>query len=163
MNPEIQTVVDRLELVERQNSGWKLVALLALVLAAVAIALPFVQPRASGLEQGRFSLVETNRLRLRGPDGSIAAELACDANGSVWFLVGRRVTGCAQLVVLQGKPSLTMTDSRGRLQVALDGSEHPGLHLTPGASSGATLRADAGRGGELWLRDAQGRPRFHAP
>lgn len=163
MNPEIQMVVDRLELVERQNSGWKLVTLLALALAAVAIALPFVQPRSPGLGRGRFSVVEANRIQLRGPDGSIAAELASDGVGSVWFLVGRRATGCAQLVVLQGKPSLTMTDSRGRMQIALDGSEHPGLHLTPGSASGVSLRADGAKGGELWLRDAQGRPRFHAP
>jgi len=164
MNPEIQTVVDRLELVERQNAGWKLVALLALLLAAAALALPFMQARTPRLERGKFSVVEANRIQLRGPDGSVDAELASGGNGSAWLLIGRRATGCAQLVVLNGRPSLIMAEPNDRMRIVLDAAERPGVYLTPGASlSGVTLRADAARGGELWLRDAQGRPRFHAP
>jgi hypothetical protein len=164
MNPELQTVLDRLELVERQSLGWKLITVLALAVAVAAVAAPFVRARPPALEHARFSVVEANRIQLRGPDGSIAAELAASPEtGSVWFLLGRRATGCAQLVVLNGQPSLTMADSKGRMQIALDGSENPGLYLKPGNVSGVTLRADATKGGEIWVRDGQGRPRFHAP
>jgi hypothetical protein len=164
MNPELQTVVDRLELVERQNSGWKIITLLALALAAAAVALPFMKARPVGLERGRFSVLEADRIQLRAPDGSVAAELACQANGSAWFLLGRRATGCAQLVVLNGRPSLILAESKDRLRIVLDGSERPGLYLTPeGTLAGMTMRADATRGGEISVRDLQGRTRFHAP
>ena len=165
MNPELQTLVDRLELLERQNRSLKLVAALALVLALSAVALPFVRPPATVGDRTRFSVVEANRFLLRDLNGTIAGGLEGQPDGSLRFVLGNRSTASAHLIVPRdGPPQLTLRAPDGRVQLGLAGSDRPGVWLSPnGHDALVSLGTGEGAGGEILLRDAQGRPRFHAP
>ena len=83
MNPETQIVVDRLELVERQNRTLKLTSIVALLLSVVAVAMAFIRPASAPAERARFSVVETQRLLIRDLGGSVAGGIETQTDGSV--------------------------------------------------------------------------------
>ena len=165
MSVELQTVVDRLELVERQNRNLRLVAMLALLLAVTAIAMPFVRPPVPAGGIGRFSVVEANRFLLRDLNGSIAGGIENLPDGTVRMVLGGRGSASAHLALPRtGAPQFTLRTSAGQVRVGLDGSDHPGIWLSQdGPYAQVALGTSAAKGGEIWVRDALGRPRFHAP
>jgi len=165
MNPELQTLVDRLELLERQGRGWRLVALLALLLAATALALPYLKSTRTGGATARFGVVEANRFLVRDLDGTVAGALESRPDGSLRLMLGGRSGGSAHLVLPRaGAPQFTLRGPDGRVRMGLDGSDHPGLWLSQdGRYSQVALGTTPAAGGVVWVRDAEGRPRFHAP
>jgi len=165
MNPELQTVVDRLELIERQNRGLRVLALLALTLAAAAIAMPFLRPSGPPGGSARFSVVEANRFLLRDLNGSVAGGIESLPDGGLRMVLGGRSTASAHLVLPRsGAPQFTLRSSGGAVRVGLDGSDRPGIWLSQdGRYSQVALGTSEGKGGEIWVRDPEGRPRFHAP
>ena len=165
MNPELQTLVDRLELVERQGRGWQLVALLALALAGVAIALPLVRPGGTPGGRARFSVVEANRFLLRDLNGTVAGGIENLPDGTVRMVLGGPSSASAHLVLPRGGgPQFTLRSPDGKVRIGLDGAERPGIWLSrDGRYSQAALGTTEGGDGELWVRDVTGRPRFHAP
>ncbi len=167
MNPELQTVVDRLELVEQQSRTWKTLALLALLLALVAIALPVLKPAlpAPTPSVARFSVVEANRFLLRDMSGQVAGGMEAQGDGSLRLVLGGRTTSSAHLVVPRtGSPQLTLRAPDGRVQLGMSGSDKPSVWLSPeGRFAQVSLGLTESGNGEVTLRDAVGRPRFHAP
>jgi hypothetical protein len=165
MNPELQTVVDRLELVERQNRSLRLMSLLALLIAVVAVVLPYVRPAAVEGGVARFSLVEANRFLLRDLNGSVAGGIENLPDGTVRMVLGGRGATSAHFVLPRsGAPQFTLRSNAGQVRVGLDGSDRPGFWLSQdGQYSQVALGTLEGKGGEIWVRDGLGRPRFHAP
>ncbi len=167
MNPELQTVVDRLELVERQHRTWKTLALFALLLALVAITLPLLKPAlpAPTPSVAKFSVVEANRFLLRDMSGQVAGGMEARADGSLRLVLGGRSTSSAHLVVSRsGPPQLTLRSPEGHVQLGLSGSDKPSVWLSPdGQYAQVSLGLAESGSGEVTLRDAVGRPRFHAP
>ena len=168
MNPELQTVVDRLELVERQSRIWKTLALVALGVGVVAIALPYALPSAplaSTPSRARYSVVEANRFLLRDRNGAIAGGMEAQADGSLRLVLGGRSTSSAHLVIPGGgAPQFTFRAADGRVQLGLGGAERPSIWLSPdGQYAQVSLGAGEAKGGEITVRDGVGRPRFHAP
>ena len=165
MNPETQIVVDRLELVERQNRTLKMTSIVALLLSVVAVAMAFMRPASAPAEKGRFSVVETQRLLIRDLGGSVAGGIETQTDGSVRLVLGGHAGPSAHLIVPRtGAPQLTLRAIDGSVQVGLSGSDRPSVWLSPdGRQPAVSLGTAENGGGEMWLRDAYGRPRFHAP
>ena len=165
MNPELQSVVDRLELIERQSRNWKWIAMLAVALAALSLALPLAGRAVAPEGRARYSVIEANRILLRDLNGSIAGGLESRPDGSLRLVLGGRTTSSAHLVVPRvGPPQFTLRAPDGRVQVGLTGSERPAAWLSAdGRNALVALGTAEGDGGEIWVRDAGGRPRFHAP
>lgn len=164
MNPELQTLVDRLELLERQGRTSKLVALISLAVAAAAIAVAFLQPNAAP-DRARYSVIETNRLLLRDLNGSIAGGMESQPDGSLRLVLGGRGTSSAHLVIPRGgAPQLTLRSPEGQVRAGIDASDRPSLWLSnDGRFSQVALGTTPMGQGEIWARDGEGKPRFHAP
>jgi hypothetical protein len=167
MNPELQTVIDRLELVERQNRGWKAVTLAGLALAAVAFALvlPQTRERAPRGDRVRASVVEANQLLLRDPNGTVVGGLEVDSRGTMRLVLGTAKTAAALLEVQSdGLAHLTLRGTDGAVRAALLGGSRPSLALSPeGERSSAAFLTQPDGGGALLLTDALGRVRFRIP
>ena len=149
MNPELQTLVDRIELVERQSRGWQLVALLALLVAGAAVALPFLRPNATPGGHARFTVVEANRFLLRDLDGSLAGGLENLPDGTVRLVLGGPATASAHLLLPRGGgPQFTLRAPDGRVRIGLDGANRPGIWLSrDGRFAQAALGTTAGGDG----------------
>ena len=66
MTPELQAALDRLDHVERQARGWKLLVVVAILIAAASIALPILRPRSAitpASDRARYSVVEAESLQ----------------------------------------------------------------------------------------------------
>ena len=172
MNPELQTVVDRLELVERQARGWKMLAVLALFVALAALVLPWTRPSATVVtpvasDRARYRVVEAQRFLLRDLDGRAAGGMEATADGALRLVLGSGYgpTGAAFLEVQKnGIVHLTMRGPDGSVRAALIGSHAPSLALSSqGQHSGAVLASRADGAGALTLIDDLGRTRFRAP
>ena len=165
MNPELQTLVDRLEIVERQSRSWKLTAFVALLLGAAALALPFARGAGVTPDRARFSVVEANRILLRDLNGSVAGGFESTADGTLRLVLGRRATASAHLVVHpDGVVEQTFLDPEGRVRAGWRSGPRASLWLSPdGAAATVALRTRDDGGGELQIRDADGRPRFRPP
>lgn len=165
MNPELQTLVDRLELVERQYRSAKWFGAIATLLALAALASALLRPATPAASTARFTVVEANRFLLRDLNGSIAGGLENLPDGTVRMVLGGRGSASAHLVLPHsGAPQFTLRSNAGQVRVGLDGSERPGIWLSQdGQYSQVALGTTDGKGGEIWVRDALGRPRFHAP
>lgn len=168
MNPELQSVVDRLETVERQSRGWKLLVVVALLLASAAIAIPILSPAAAPVShQTKFSVIEANRFLLRDRDGHVAGGLEVDRDGAIKLVLGRGY-GAMGAAFMEVRPDgivhVTLRGSDGGVRAALVGARTPSLALaSEGKRPGATLRTAADGLGALLLTDATGRTRFRAP
>ena len=164
MNSELQTVIERLELVERQSRSWKLTAMLALVAAVAALVLPLAQRGATAPDRARFSVVEANRFLLRDLNGTVAGGFESNTDGTLRMVLGSRTTASAHLVIARdGSATLTLRSPDGQVRAGLGGA-HPSVWVSPaGGAPVAALRTRDDGGGELVVRDADGRARFRAP
>ena len=167
MNPELQTLVDRLELLERHNRGWKLTTLVALIAAAAALVLQLQRAHVPGLgaDHARYSVVEANRFLLRDLDGSVSGGLESASDGTLRLVLGNRRTASAHLVIARdGTAQLTLRAPDGSVRAGLAGSNQPSAWLSPtGGEPTVAMRTRDDGGGEVLVRDAQGLPRFRAP
>lgn len=169
MNPELQTVVARIELLERQSGTLKLIAALSLVVALGAAAMTWMQSnkRAVPAETvGRFSSIEANRFILRDLDSRTAGGLEIDRNGTIRLVLGR--SGESGAVVLEaqrnGIAHVTLRDAQGAVRAGLVGSDQPSFALGGKPELPAiTLLANADGSGRIEVHDARGRVRFRAP
>ena len=175
MNPELQTLVDRIELLENEGRGWKAVALLGLILAVASIALlVFGRSRGAGpapqatvtRARGSFDVVEANRFLLRDAGGKVAGGLEVDKEGTAKLVLGGRfgTRGAAFLQVHEGGAvDLTLRGADGGLRAALVASEAPTFSLTSdGKNPNVKLTAPPRDRASLELRDSSGRLRYRA-
>ena len=168
MTPELQTVIDRLELVERQNGSLRLLSLLALLVALGAIAVSFlVSNRPPDTQRARYSVVEANRFLLRDLEGRTAGGMEVSRGGTIRLVLGRtpQATGSAFLEVQEnGVAHLTLRGADGGVRAALLGGSAPSVSLSPqGQRSSAALVTLGDGSGSLFLTDAMGRTRFRVP
>lgn len=170
MNPEMQTLVDRVELLERQSRGWKLAAMLALAFAALALlvsALPGLRPKSTLVppDRIRYSVVEANRFLLRSPGGDVSGGLEVDARGAIRLVLGNAGTAAAFLEIEHGgPPRLSLRGEDGGTRAELAGGDHPGLALAPRASRPTAVVSTLEDGtGSVLLTTSAGRQRFRAP
>jgi len=167
MNAELQTVVDRLELLERQNKGWKLMSLVALVIALIAMVWPFLAPAKAPDARALFSVVEANRFLLRDQDGRLAGGMEVGRDHTVKLVLGGgHDHGSAAFLQVHGNGivDLTMRGPDGGVRAALLATASPSLSLSAnGRHSALTAMAQPDGAGTLLLTDAVGGLRFHAP
>jgi hypothetical protein len=171
VNPELQTLVDRIELLERQGRGLRWTATLALLAALAAFAAcVLLAGRAphtlAPAGVGRFPAVETNRILLRDLDSRVAGGLEVDRNGTVRLVLGRAGDSSTVLLEAQrnGVAHLTLKGPDGDVLASLVGSRQPALALgTRTGQAGAALGVNSSGAGQLVLRDVDGRMRFRAP
>jgi len=159
MTPELQSVLDRLDEVERRRRGPSILSILAALLSIATAAYtytatlrmvpPPAAPRLSGV-------VEANRFLLRGLDGEVKGGMEVERDGTVKLVNGR--TGAAVILAQPtGLVQLQLRSPAGVVRSALNGGVEPSLTLTSddGASS-ATLVAKPGSPGQLFLSDRTG-------
>ena len=167
MNPELQPLADRLELIERQARAWKLTALVALIAAVAALVLVLQRSHAPGLgaDHVRYSVVEANRFLLRDLGGSVSGGLESVSDGSLRLVLGNRRTASAHLVIARdGTAQLTLRAPDGTVRAGLAGSDQPSAWLSPtGGEATVAMRTRDDGGGEVLVKDAQGLARFRAP
>jgi hypothetical protein len=167
MTPELQSVVDRLELVERQNRGLKVAALAAALLAIVALAAPFLVPKPAREDRARYSVVEANRFLLRDPGGNIAGGMEVEPQGTIKLVLGSSSgnTGAAFLEVHPaGVVDLTLRGPDGRVRAAVLGTPNPSFSLSArGDRSSVALMTRSDGTGLITLSDGEGRTLFRAP
>ncbi len=158
MTPELQSVVDRLETVERQARGWKVLVAVAILLAAAAIAVPIAMPRpapapavavrAADPERARYEVVEANRFILRDRKGAVAGGMEVTADGTIKLVLGNA----------QGKTGAAF------LEVEPAGGAHLALRgAAAGARPGATILTRPDGAGAIQLANAAGRTSFRRP
>ena len=170
MNPELQTLVDRIEALEGQGRGLRVTTFLAFLVAAAAVAAAVLAvPKSRTLtppSTGRFDTVEANRIVLRDLDSRAAGGLEVDRNGTIRLVLGRAgETGAALLEAQRnGISHLTLRNPDGDVVVALVGSRLPELALGKGGV-GVGVRASVSESGSgsITALDANGRVRFRAP
>ena len=169
MTPELQTVVDRLELVERQARGWKMLALVALFVAVAALLLPWTRPSAAARtnDRVRHSVVEANRFVLRDLEGRAAGGMEVMPDGGLKLVLGSGygTMGAAFLEVQRnGIVHFTLRGPDGGVRAALLGSRAPSLSLSSsGQHSGAVVATRENGSGAILLNDAAGKSRFQVP
>ncbi len=166
MNGEMQTLIERIEMVERQNLMWKVTAGLALVASLAALAMPMLKGApVPHSDRGLFSVVEANRFLLRDHRGAVAGGIESAPDGTLRLVLGGRGTPSAHLVVSRaGGAQLTLRAADGRVRAGVAGSDMPSVWLAPsGGEASAALLTQQDGGGRIVVRDAAGRARFRAP
>ena len=169
MTPELQSVLDRLEHVERQARGWKLLVVVAILLGAASSAVPILMPVTAAPARDRIqaSVVEANRFVLRDLDGKAAGGMEVKADGTIRVVLGSGfgTMGAAFLEVQRdGIVHLTLRGPDGTVRASLLATRTPSLALSAtGQTSGATLMTMDDGSGALYLKDCGGRTRFRAP
>lgn len=170
MSVDLQSVLDRLEHVERQARGWKLLVVVALLIAAASIALPILRPTMAASpasDRARFSVVEANRFVLRDNNGKAAGGMEVRPDGTIRVVLGSGfgTMGAAFLEVQRdGIVHLTLRGPDGSVRASLAATQAPTLALSAnGLMTGATLIAASDGSGALVLKDRVGRIRYKAP
>jgi hypothetical protein len=168
MTPELQSVVDRLELVERQNRGLRALSLIAVLIALAAVAAPLLIPRPKPPDTARFSAVEANRFLLRDATGKTAGGMEVDRQGTIKLVLGGGYGGSTGAAFLEVQPNgashLTLRGTDGGVRASLIGSRSPSLSISPdGTRSSVALTTLPDGSGSLFVTNAQGRTRFRAP
>src|SRR5439155_12558325 len=135
-NPEMQILVDRVEALERQAGAWRRVSMLAILVAIVAVVIPFLgllpgTSRPPVSETARFSVVEANRFLLRDLNGNVAGGLEASRDSTVRLVLGGKAgRGAAFLEVHDsGLVNLTLRAPGGGLRAALVAGETPSFSL----------------------------------
>lgn len=166
MTPELQTLVERIDRMERQNRNSKAVALAAVLVAILAAALPFLSS-TSAPDRARFSVVEANKFVLRDADGRIAGGIETDAQGARRFVLrSGPASGAAAFVEVrrEGDSHLILRGPDGRVRALVAGTTAPSVALAaPGAGTGVALLTQSDGTGSILISDGEGRPRFRAP
>ena len=166
MTPELQAVLDRLDHVERQARGWKLLVVVAILIAAASIALPILRPAITpSSDRARHSVVEANRFVLRDPGGEVAGGMEVRPDGTIRFVLGNGKTAAAFLEVQRnGVGRLTLCGPEGDVRASLLATQTPSMTLsTTGGVSAVALTTTANGAGQVALKDGTGRTRFRAP
>jgi len=168
MTTELQAVIDRLDHVERQARGWKLLVVVSTLIAAVSIAVPILRPMPTIIpssDRARYTVVEANRFVLRDPGGSVAGGMEVKPDGTIRFVLGNGTTAAAFLEVQRnGYGHFTLSGPEGGVRAALLATQTPSIILSAaGSASGVALTTTANGAGHVALRDANGRTRFRAP
>lgn len=168
MTTELQMVIDRLDHVERQARGWKLLVVVAILIAAASIALPILYPMSAitpSSDRARYSVVEANRFLLRDADGVVAGGMEVRPDGTIRFVLGNRTTAAAFLEVQRsGVGHLTLRGPDGEVRAALLATQTPSMILSATRGvSGAALTTTANGAGQVALKDGTGLTRFRAP
>jgi hypothetical protein len=167
MTVELQTVVDRLELVEKQNRTLRWWCVLAVLVALATAAASFLMPQPAPSSRARYSAVETNRLLLRDLQGRTVGGMEVDRSGTIRLVLGATggSTGAAFLEVRgDSVVDFTLRGADGAVRAALVGSRTPSLLLAPeGMRPTASLLTAPDGGASIVLVDGQGRLRFRAP
>jgi len=168
MTTEFQAVIDRLDHVERQARGWKLLVVVAILIAAASIALPILRPMSAttpSSDHARYSVVEANRFVLRDPGGVVAGGMEVRPDGTIRFVLGNGTTAAAFLEVQRnGVGHLTLRGPEGDVRAALLATQTPSMILSAtGGVSGVALTTTANGAGQVALKDGTGRTRFRAP
>lgn len=168
MTPELQAVIERLDHVERQARGWKLLVIVATLIAAASIAVPILRPTSAitpAADRARYSVVEANRFVLRDAGGNAAGGMEVRPDGTIRLVLGTGRTGAAFLEVQHdGVVHLTMKGPEGDVRAALLATQIPSLLLSStGGVSGVALTTASDGSGQVALKDGTGRTRFHAP
>ena len=169
MNPELQTVVGRIEMLERQNGTLRMIAMLAL-LVSIGFGVMMLMQSSRKAEPadtvGRFSSIEANRIILRDLDSRAAGGLEVDRNGTIRLVLGRTGEGGAVVVEAQrnGIAHVTLRDAQGVVRAGIVGSDQPTFALGGKPESPAiTMLAASDGSGRIAVHDARGRVRFRAP
>src|SRR5262245_42466319 len=152
MNPELQTLVDRLEMLERQGRTWRLLVLLSLLLAVVAVAVPLLFPAAREGQPGgyaRFSVVEANRFLLRDFNGRIAGGMEYGRDSTMKVVLGGHPEG-------RGTAFLEVHEN-GVVDLTLRGPRRGA------GAAGVVLATTPDGSGNVQSNDSLGRLRFRAP
>jgi hypothetical protein len=169
VNPELQTMVARIELLERQSGLSKTISVLSLAVAVGAAAMVWLQASRTPVPTdpvARFSSVEANRFILRDLESRAVGGLEVDRNGTIRLVLGR--SGATGAVVLEaqqnGVAHLTLRDPAGAIRAGLVASDQPSLALggKPDAPA-VTLLARSDGSGRIEVHDAKGKVRFRAP
>jgi len=168
MTPELQAVIDRLDHVERQARGWKLLVFVAILISAVAVTVPILQHSTTMTSRpgnARHSVVEANRFVLRDSHGQVAGGMEVKPNGTIRFVLGNDKTAAAFLEVQQnGVGQLAISGPDGDVRAALLATQTPSMILSSsGGVSGVALTTSANGAGHVSLKDGRGRTRFRAP
>ena len=168
MNVELQSVVDRLEVMEQESRSWKLLAFVSTLLAAVAITFQIIgSPVATRSSQNKFSTVEASRFLLRDAAGHLAGGLEVAGDGAIKLVLGGGYgsMGAAFMEVRpDGSTHVTLRGPDGGVRATLLGANTPSLALaSKGFPNGAVVRTAANGQGSLMLKDAAGQSHFRTP
>jgi|KBSSwiStaDraftv2_1062776.scaffolds.fasta_scaffold266207_3 hypothetical protein len=165
MNVELQSVVDRLEVIEHESRSWKLLAFVSTLLAAVAVSFQIIgSPIAPRSTPSKFSTVEASRFLLRDAAGRLAGGLEIAGDGAIRLVLGGGYgsMGAAFMEVRpDGITQVTLRGPDGGVRAALLGANTPSLALaSKGFPNGVVVRTAENGQGSLMLKDSAGRARF---
>lgn len=168
MNAELQSLVDRLEVMEHESRAWKLLVFVSLLLAAVAITFQIIgSPVVSRGTKNKFSTIEANRFLLRDAAGRLAGGLEVASDGAIKLVLGGGygAMGAAFMEVRpDGNAHVILRGPDGGVRAMLLGADTPSLALASKRfSNGAVLRTAENGQGSLMLKDEAGRSHFRTP
>jgi len=169
MTPELQSVLDRLDEVERRYRGMRTRSVLALLvsLAILGFAIGMhvyrmqadlaTAPAPAAHAPG---VVEGTRFLLRDAGGVIRGGMEVEAGGTVKLVVGNQDGHTGAAVLLAQPTGLVQVQLRGPsgvVRASLNGGVEPSLTLTSDDGvSAAALVTKSGLPGQLMLSDRSG-------
>jgi len=163
MTPELQSVLDRLDEVERRRRGPSILSIFAVLISIASAAYTYttslgvVAPPAAPHLSG---VIEGNRFLLRGLDGEVKGGMEVERDGTVKLVIGNQNGRTGAAVILAqptGLVQLQLRSPAGVVRSALNGGLEPSLTLTSDdGGSSATLVAKSGSPGQLFLSDRSG-------
>src|SRR5690242_13828597 len=140
MTPELQSVLDRLEEVERHRRGQRNLSLFAVLVslsaAADTIGAQLARVRSAPAPVATAQapgVVEATRFLLRGPDGAVRGGMEVERDGTVKLVIGNQNghTGAAVLLAQPtGLVQLQLRSPTGLVRAALNGGVEPSLTVT---------------------------------
>jgi len=165
MTPELQSVLDRLEEVERHNRRLRGLTVFALLLSLAVLGFGlgtrvFPAPASSAPAPRTPGVVEGTRFLLRDEHGVVRGGMEVEPGGAVKLALGNQ-DGHMGAVVLLAQPTglvqIQLRSPTGIVRAALNGGIEPSLALTSddGISSAALL-TKTGAAGQLFLSDRSG-------
>ncbi len=170
MTPELQSVLDRLDEVERRSRGLRALSTFVLLLSLAVLGftighryLPMpaaLQPAAPAPAGHAPGVVEGTRFLLRDAGGVVRGGMEVEPGGTVKLVVGNQDGHTGAAVLLAQPTGLVQVQLRGpsgAVRAALNGGVEPSLLLSSddGVSS-AALVTKSGLPGQLMLSDRSG-------
>ena len=151
MTPELQSVLDRLEEVERHSRRLRLLTLLAMVLSLATLGFHLAtrlwhpEPAPSPMARAP-GVIEATRFLLRDAGGTVRGGMEVESGGTVKLAVGNQDgRSGAALILAQptGLVQIQLRSPHGVVRAALNGGIEPSLTLTSddgGSSAGLLTR-----------------------